>query len=248
MLNYYIKINLHFSGTTLPCPLPSGHFDPESTTGPSAHLLPLPAQMQLRRFSPAPSPLSQDSLPASGGPFHSVSSSSSSSSNYAALATGSGGEHAATATGSGNSSGGGSSGAAAIAIIDSLFRCHRSNADDADEDEDEEEVEDEADEDVRRGGHLSFHQRLQPPAGSSQGEVRRLGGHWSSSSTEFLDEADQPPPVGWRGQQPQESCQPPRPRDGEGGCANQPLFSSQVERPQPPGVEWPSNCDIFQTL
>jgi hypothetical protein len=85
------------------------------------------------------------------------------------------------------SGGGGGGGAAAIAIIDSLFRCHRSNADDADDDDPgEEDGEDEGeDEERRRGGAASGAQSRR----SLQPVVARLGGHWSSSSTEFLDEA-----------------------------------------------------------
>jgi hypothetical protein len=86
--------------------------------------------------------------------------------------------------------GGGGGGAAAIAIIDSLFRCHRSNADDAEDDDEDEEGEDEVDdEERRRGGGSCRAASDAQPRRSLQPVVARLGGHWSSSSTEFLDEA-----------------------------------------------------------
>jgi hypothetical protein len=102
-------------------------------------------------------------------------------------------------TAAATSGGGGGGGAAAIAIIDSLFRCHRSNADDAeDDDPEEEDGEDEGEDEERRrrgGGGCRAASDAQPRR-SLQPVVARLGGHWSSSSTEFLDEAatDHPRP------------------------------------------------------
>jgi hypothetical protein len=104
-------------------------------------------------------------------------------------------ESTAAATSGG---GGGGGGAAAIAIIDSLFRCHRSNADDDadDDDPEEEDGEDEDEERRRRGGGGCRSASDAQPRRSLLPVVARLGGHWSSSSNEFLDEAatDHPRP------------------------------------------------------
>ncbi len=173
----------------MPCPLPCGHYDPDRCAPPPPRLLPPPTAQPPGPPSPA---TQQDSLPlplSAAPPFHSISSSSSSSSNNATAAM----AESATATAATSGGGGGGGGAAAIAIIDSLFRCHRSNADDDadDDDPEEEDGEDEAEDEERRrrgGGGCRSASDAQPRR-SLQPVVARLGGHWSSSSTEFLDEA-----------------------------------------------------------